>query len=231
MDMHDRITYFPSTDESFDEATVDPFTALVTGRLDFYLTEHQRNDLPLSLLEFAVDLIYQVGHDAAMSEVSTGEMQRQRGLRALRADAARREQLTREYAAATESAHVHCGLAGHTDPGVACDVPHDVVTMMANEWMRQHIQNRRHAVKFNMRVSDGDETLLLEEFDPDEEPLAMLAEAHREAHANNPPANFDHDHWIGTVMTIEESGALHDGHVLPQRPDVCELHDRHGVSD
>jgi hypothetical protein len=68
MDKRARATYFPSSDEGFDQETADELRTIVIERITEYLEEHQRLDLPVCLLDFGSDLSYQVGREDAFKE-------------------------------------------------------------------------------------------------------------------------------------------------------------------
>jgi hypothetical protein len=62
------VEHMPSTDEGFNPDTVEPLRRRIQDYFYLYVEQHEREELPVSLLDFAVDLIYGVGQRAGRQE-------------------------------------------------------------------------------------------------------------------------------------------------------------------
>ena len=71
MELDDKLTYQPATDDGFpaydcagedqiDEAVIR-FRQLVGGRLEEYIEASKNDDLPICQITFAIDLIFEIG--------------------------------------------------------------------------------------------------------------------------------------------------------------------------
>ena len=58
----------PGSDEGFDGEAVPVLLDLVTDRLRDYVSQQVNNDEPISLLGFALELVYQTGYQDAEAE-------------------------------------------------------------------------------------------------------------------------------------------------------------------
>lgn len=59
----EEIIALPPSEEGFDPDAVPTLVDLVNGKLREYVHSQAQNDEPLSLLGFALEVIYQAGYD------------------------------------------------------------------------------------------------------------------------------------------------------------------------
>jgi hypothetical protein len=74
--LRDKATYFASTDEAFDEETAEALRELVNEAVERYVDHQRREEMPANLLDFAVNLIYEVGRGDAFKEARNWARQR-----------------------------------------------------------------------------------------------------------------------------------------------------------
>lgn len=60
----------------FDEEAVEPLRRLLMRELDQYVTDHAAADMSISLIDFAVDVIYGVGKEDGSKEATIRHAQR-----------------------------------------------------------------------------------------------------------------------------------------------------------
>jgi hypothetical protein len=65
----DDVIALPSTEESFNQESVPVLLEVVTERLRDYVQQQASGDEPVSLLGFAVELIYKTGEQDAIAEM------------------------------------------------------------------------------------------------------------------------------------------------------------------
>jgi hypothetical protein len=65
----EEVTGLPGSDESFDADALPVMMELVTERLKEYVSQQMHSDEPLSLIGFAMELIYQTGYKDAEREI------------------------------------------------------------------------------------------------------------------------------------------------------------------
>jgi hypothetical protein len=79
MKLEDALTYLPATEDNFparyeveeannDGEVVQTFKNMAYDKLCRYIDERAASDLPISLIDFAVAIIYNVGRKSALDE-------------------------------------------------------------------------------------------------------------------------------------------------------------------
>jgi hypothetical protein len=70
VDLRDKLTYLPSSNEGFDPTleTVETFETVVREACQEYVNEQAQSDMPVSLVDFAVRIIHSVGRKGGVDE-------------------------------------------------------------------------------------------------------------------------------------------------------------------
>lgn len=70
MTPEDQLTYLPVTSDPFDLESAEPFLHMVNERAAQFIEDQRKDDMPLSLLEFAIDIVYETGRRDGIREIS-----------------------------------------------------------------------------------------------------------------------------------------------------------------